>query len=321
MAKYVPNPAYDPDAEGQYPPFTSGPINDGARHHADGIGKLLATDTIDLSELIPQTEEPGTTDRCAYDFKIGSTDGSTQDILSQYKGKVTLLFNCAAGCGNIPQHSVLQELHERYASELDFNIQAIVVDDFTCHGYPEFAEGLDAYAKNKGLDLTPGQVAEKYARDNFGVEYEFSELTKGRFDKHTYDPEWVPGAQYEQEPHDFWLYMTGADNVERDENNLPHHYEASPWGAEKQEIDYSKPGFSPLQGNFDKFLVDRTGHRVLRYTSSFLLGERDQLGKLAPWWTENGDEKFGPWPSELQRRGIKASLDAICKDIDAFLAE
>ena len=46
--------------------------------------------------------------------------------------------------------------------EEDFDIIAIVVDDFECHGYEEFKGGLESYAERNDLDLTPGQVAEKY---------------------------------------------------------------------------------------------------------------------------------------------------------------
>ena len=125
-----------------------------------------------------------TKSKSLYDFKIGSPDGTDSDILSKYQGKVTLVFNCAAGCGNVPQHSVLKELDELYRNEPDFNLQAIVVDDFTCHGYEEFNDGLEAYGERKNLNLTPGQIAESYVREHYGVEYPFSELVNGRFDKH-----------------------------------------------------------------------------------------------------------------------------------------
>ena len=144
-----------------------------------------------------------TKSKSLYDFKIASPDGTNSDILSKYQGKVTLVFNCAAGCGNVPQHSVLKELDELYRNEPDFNLQAIVVDDFTCHGYEEFNDGLEAYGERKNLNLTPGQIAESYVREHYGVEYSFSELVNGRFDKHDYDPQWTPGGQYEQEPHPF----------------------------------------------------------------------------------------------------------------------
>ena len=98
-----------------------------------------------------------------YDIQLSSADGKKSDILSSRKGKVTLLFNVAAGCGNIPQHSVIEELNQRYRDEPDFDILAIVVDDFVCHGYQEFQDGLQAYIDKNNLDLTAGQVSEKYA--------------------------------------------------------------------------------------------------------------------------------------------------------------
>ena len=121
-----------------------------------------------------------------YDIELLSADGKKHSMISDQKGKVNLLFNVAAGCGNIPQHSVIEELNQRYSGIDDFSIIAVVVDDFVCHGYPEFQDGLDSYIKNNNLDMTPGQVSEKYAKDNFNVTYEFSELTNGRYDKHTY---------------------------------------------------------------------------------------------------------------------------------------
>ena len=262
-----------------------------------------------------------TKSKSLYDFKIASPDGTDSDILSKYQGKVTLVFNCAAGCGNVPQHSVLKELDELYRNEPDFNLQAIVVDDFTCHGYEEFNDGLEAYGERKNLNLTPGQIAESYVREHYGVEYPFSELVNGRFDKHDYDPQWTPGGQYEQEPHPFWLHITGADALPRNELNLPHHYEESPWAETKQKEDRSKPGFSPIKGNFEKFLIDRTGKRFFRYTSSFLLGQRDKNGEVFPWWDDDAADNDGPWPTPMQRAGIDYSLDSISEDIDRFLSE
>lgn len=271
-----------------------------------------------------------------YDFKVASPDGTNPDILSKYEGKVTLLFNCSAGCGNVPQHMVLKELDERYADEPDFNLQAIVVDDFTCHGYPEFGEGLEAYAKREGLDLTPGQVAEYYGRENYGVEYGFSELTNARFDKHSYDSDWIPGAQYEQEPHPLWLHLTGAAGIPRGENNIPHHWEVAPFAPPGTEEDRSKPGFCGVRGNFEKYLVTRDGYRFIRYPNTFLLGQSDRKGKDFPWWSTGTDDahldgeyrftddcdyaNHGPWPTELQRKGIDHSLDLISEDIDRLLA-
>lgn len=286
-----------------------------------------------------------------YDVKLSSADGKESDILSKQKGKVTLLFNVAAGCGNIPQHSVIQELNQMYKHEPNFDIIAIVVDDFVCHGYPEFQNGLMAYAEQNNLNLTPGEVAKKYAEDNFGTTYKFSELTNGRFDKHTYDPGYVPGKEKIQEQHELWWYLTGAYKADLQPNGVPYHNEVIPWSY-AEEMDESgqlkQPkkvkAFDPLRGNFEKFLIDKTGTRIKRYANGFLLGERNINGETFPWitesWTNDGRRNHNPkidpapenedayrtygdkpWPNLLQRKGIEVSLQIISRDIETFLGK
>ena len=277
-----------------------------------------------------------------YDVQLKSADGSNSDLLSKQKGKVTLIFNVAAGCGNIPQHSVIEELNQKYKNEDDFSILAVVVDDFTCHGYPEFQDGIKNYIEVNNLDLTPGQVAQKYAVDNFGVTYEFSEITNGRYDKHRYDPDFVPGKVKEQEQHTLWHYLTGAYEADIDENGLPFHDEEVPWSDFKLLNPDEKKSFPPLRGNFEKFLIDRTGTKVKRYANGFLLGERDAIGVTFPWvqekYQDNEKRDWNPvntpqenqeptpsnqktsWPTKEQRKGIEMSLDLISEDIDHYLS-
>jgi glutathione peroxidase-family protein len=64
-----------------------------------------------------------------YDYELKSADESVDHVFEDRQGKVTLLFNVAAGCGNVPQHSILKQLWERYEDEEDFDIIAVVVDD------------------------------------------------------------------------------------------------------------------------------------------------------------------------------------------------
>ncbi|MED5208613.1 MAG: hypothetical protein VX895_05740, partial [Chloroflexota bacterium] len=170
-------------------------------------------------------------------------------------------------------------------------------------------------------NLTPGQIAEEYAKNNYGVTFQFSELTNGRFDKHVYDPKWKPGAQYEQEMHPFWQQLVACADLPRDENNLPNHHEASPWSDPPQTVDDSKPGFSGLQGNFEKFLISRDGHSFERYANGFLLGERDPRGAYFPWWVDQSKRSGQSYPTTQQKRGITESLAILCADIDALLGE
>jgi len=279
-----------------------------------------------------------------YDIEVSSADGRQKDILSKSKGKVTLLFNVAAGCGNIPQHSVLEELNQIYKNEPDFSILAVVVDDFVCHGYPEFQGGLKSYVETNNLELTPAQVAEKYARDNFGVTYDFTELTNGRYDKHTYDDKFLPNSKKQQEIHPLWFYLTGCHEADFMDNGVPYTNELVPWSY-AQPIDITgKRTQTPLMGNFTKFLIDKTGTKIIRYANGFLLGERDMDGNCFPWVQEKykedgrrdhnpitvlrgektaGDEHFdsdnGPWPTKNQRYGIEMSLEMISQDINYFL--
>jgi glutathione peroxidase-family protein len=267
-----------------------------------------------------------------YDIKISSADMSNRDILGKRKGKVTLLFNVAAGCGNIPQHSVLEQLNKRYSENEDFEIIAVTVDDFVCHGYPEFQNGLIAYIEENKINLTPGQVAKKYAEENFGTTYEFTELTNGRFDKHTYDINYVPGLQKLQEQHDLWKYLTGSYSADLNEAGIPYHDEDIPWSnAEPIKKPEHAKSFVPLRGNFEKFLIDRSGRKIKRYANGFLLGERGVTNETFPWveerYKEDGRRDHAPkvsddgerWPSRKQQFGIDMSLDIISRDIDEYL--
>lgn len=275
-----------------------------------------------------------------YDIRVASADGSNKDILGSQKGKVTLLFNVAAGCGNIPQHGVIEELNMLYKNEPDFSIIAVTVDDFVCHGYPEFQDGLDKYIEKNGLSMTPGEVAKQYAVDHFGATFEFTELTNGRHDKHTYEDTFAPGTIKQQEQHELWAYLTQAFDADLQENGIPYHDEQVTWSKAKPLDTTNKRCFNPLTGNFTKFLVDRTGRKVRRYANGFLLGERTIGGDTFPWFPEKYQpdgrkdhnpvtghhpelppEMAGNFPTALQRFGIDVSLQMISRDIDNYLAD
>jgi glutathione peroxidase-family protein len=268
-----------------------------------------------------------------YDIKIKSADGKNDDVLADAKGKVTLLFNVAAGCGNIPQHGVIEQLHQMYKGNPDFTILAVVVDDFVCHGYEQFQGGLASYAEKNALHLTPGQVAKDYAQTHFGATYEFTELTNGRYDKHSYSEDFVPNTQKLQDIHELWFYLTRCHEADFQENGTPYSDEFIPWAKVKASKPEDKKGMCNLTGNFTKFLIDKTGTQYMRYHNGFLLGERSQHGEFFPWWHGEGLEKLkeelgekeffewtnAPYPSRLQQKGIDESLRIIKDDIDYML--
>jgi len=282
-----------------------------------------------------------------YDIALGSAQNPEVDIFSSRKGGVTLVFNVAAGCGNIPQHAVLQELNARYAHVDDFSILAVVVDDFWCHGYPEFKNGLQAYIDDLDLSISPGQLASSFASEKFGATFDFTILTSGRYDKHSYDPSWIPGQNPIQRMHAFWFFLTGAYLADFDERGIPYQNEIVGWTDVKRvSAPDGKRGYTPLTGNFEKFLISRSGTEFVRYGNGFLLGLRDKYNLTFPWIEcpsdEDGIEDYRgnafqiakPGVSidtplfdtevhqfdEITRFGISHSLDLISRDIDFMLS-
>lgn len=101
-----------------------------------------------------------------YDIPLCSIDGE-QNFLSQYKGKVSMIVNVTADCGNSPQYKTLEKIYNKYKDQ-GFEIIAVPTNDFCGPGitYNEYAEnGISC-----GLD------AKKYATDKYQVTYDFSEL-------------------------------------------------------------------------------------------------------------------------------------------------
>lgn len=63
-----------------------------------------------------------------YDTDLAALDGSP-DVLSDLKGKVTLVVNVASKCGLTPQYEQLEALHEQYA-EQGFSVLGIPCNQF-----------------------------------------------------------------------------------------------------------------------------------------------------------------------------------------------
>lgn len=264
--------------------------------------------------------------------------GTTNNLFNNRLGKVSLLFNVAAGCGNIPQHQHLEKVHQHYLQNDQFDVIAVVVDDFVCHGYPEYSKGLQNYIDENNLDLTPGQLSKKYGVDNYNTTYAYSELTVSRIDKHVYDPSWVPSGSVQQEPDNLWKLLTGYTTATLRSDGIPFHDEYVPWVDQptgppcnnESNPPLGRRAVTPLSGNFTKFLVDKTGTRIKRFGNGFLLGERDVLNEPFPWWPggvlDNGKPSHLPrsmTTADIDVRnkefGVQLSFEIMCAHIDQYL--
>jgi glutathione peroxidase len=100
-----------------------------------------------------------------YDIPIQSWDNK-DNFLSKYKGKVTLIVNVTADCGNAPQLAPLEEIYQKYKDQ-GFEIAAIPTNDFCGPGitYNEWEDGI-----------TCANDARTYALDTYQVTYDFSEM-------------------------------------------------------------------------------------------------------------------------------------------------
>ena len=247
--------------------------------------------------------------RTTYDVKIASFDGSTDDMLAGREGEVTLFFNASGACGNDPQFSILQALHDEFKDE-GFQAICVPVDNFQCHargpgdatfyvdGEPGNTEGKQVnFAKVDDVDfdyarglqeisdetgLTRGEVARKYAEVAYKVDLPFTECVEGRYDDCQYDPGWVPNSQVDHEMHDLWKVLCRTHAAPIGPTGVPVANEKNQFAPEEgitaDGIDIGE-GYHPLQGNFEKFLVDRSGRSMFRYHNGFLMGERDPEGR------------------------------------------
>jgi glutathione peroxidase len=100
-----------------------------------------------------------------YDIPLKSWDNK-EDFLSKYKGKVTLIVNVTANCGNAPQLKPLEEIYQKYKNQ-GFEVVAIPTNDFCGPGitYGEWENGI-----------TCADDARNYAIDTYQVTYDFSEM-------------------------------------------------------------------------------------------------------------------------------------------------
>lgn len=161
-----------------------------------------------------------------YDIKIASWDGITEDLLEQVKGKVTLITNVTTDCGNAPQFGIIEEIYREYKDQ-GFEVIAVPTNEFC-------GEGV-TYGEWETDGIRTAEESYKYARENFDVTFNFTEMVKSK-----------PGeGWYKQLP----------------EGESPH-----PLFETLSDITSTA-----MFGNFEKYLIDREGRVVKRYANGTLL--------------------------------------------------
>lgn len=130
-----------------------------------------------------------------YDIPIKSWDNK-DNFLSQFKGKVTLLANVTANCGNAPQLEPLEKIYQTY-KDRGFEVVAIPTNDF-CGPDITYGDFLDG--------ITCGAEAKDYAVDTYGVTFQFSEMVVSKP-----NAEWREKRNNTKPTHDLFE-MIASDN-------------------------------------------------------------------------------------------------------------
>ncbi len=146
--------------------------------------------------------------------------------LSNYRGKVLVIVNTATGCGFTPQYKGLEELYQKYHE------QGLEILDFPCNQFGHQAPGSD--------DEIHEFCTAKY------------NTTFNQFKKIEVNGE-------KEEP----VYTELKESVKEDIINGVKNKMAMK-AVEKISTSYKKEG--DIKWNFTKFIVDRNGNVVARYS-------------------------------------------------------
>jgi glutathione peroxidase len=155
-----------------------------------------------------------------------------EQVLSRFEGKVLLIVNVASQCGFTPQYLALQKLYEKYRDK-GFRILAFPSNDF----------GRQEPAENKEI--------EKFCVKNFGIS--FNLFSKVR----VLGPKQSPLYQYLQECD---LVVVGKTDIK----TRIMQFLAGILLKIRGDV-VPKP--NEVRWNFHKFLIDKKGFPVARYSS------------------------------------------------------
>ena len=166
-----------------------------------------------------------------HSINVKSISGEEQ-ALSRFKGKVLLIVNVASRCGFTPQYSALQKLYEKYGDQ-GFRILAFPSNDF----------GRQEPAEDKEI--------EKFCVNNFGIS--FNLFSKVR----------VLGPK--QSP--LYRYLQESDLVAVGKAGIKTMIMQFLTGILLKIRGDVVPKPNDVRWNFHKFLIDKEGFPVARYSS------------------------------------------------------
>ena len=166
-----------------------------------------------------------------HSINVKSISGEEQ-ALSRFEGKVLLIVNVASQCGFTPQYLALQKLYEKYRDQ-GFCILAFPSNDF----------GRQEPAEDKEI--------EKFCVKNFGIS--FNLFSKVR----VLGPKQSPLYRYLQESNLVAIEKTGI-------KTMIMQFQAGMLLKVRGDV---APKPNEVRWNFHKFLIDKKGIPVARYSS------------------------------------------------------
>ena len=166
-----------------------------------------------------------------HSINVKSISGEEQ-ALSRFKGKVLLIVNVASRCGFTPQYLALQKLYEKYRDQ-GFRILAFPSNDF----------GRQEPTEDKEI--------EKFCVNNFGIS--FNLFSKVR----------VLGPK--QSP--LYRYLQESDLVAVGKAGIKTMIMQFLTGILLKIRGDVIPKSNDVRWNFHKFLIDKKGFPVARYSS------------------------------------------------------
>lgn len=258
-----------------------------------------------------------------YDIPLNSWDGK-ENMLNEYKGKVTLIINVTTECGNAPEYRIIETIYRKY-KDRGFEVVAIPTNEYCGEGivYDDFYKGISC-----------ADDARNYAVENHQVTYNFAELSysnpqaiasKEIMDKYypNRDEEFPRQLPQGKSPH--LIYETLKSIIKNKEGKYKCTCSIL---EEKKENGYCMHGMY-MGGNFEKYLIDKDGQFVAHYHNGSLIPRLEEKEYAQKFYISGTQEEFeksmyfkdDSEHSKLYKKKIlgEEEYNRLCSDIENLL--